>query len=374
MRPVLCGLIWLLINSLCAGSCVRAVRSDYRAASGQLRWDNGVSGGQQIYIPLIARKSGPWDRQFSVVLHNQSGAALVFPSVAVVQITQPSVWNLWADSSSTATNASTDLSGTGNGSVIPTATPANGNSAPAMPTVTDGTASPATTPSVPSASTSPASVAGSDSSGVLTPTLPVGSIGANSDGSAAQNGNGNPPSGSTAQQTGNPATGTEGVAPSGVAIVGPGTGSGSAISPSATGVNGGSTSGSGFPAIGTGTGLLTQFASAFVLDSSTVQTDNSNGFVVIGVTRLQILPIGLSPCSVKYQTVDGTVSETHNTRCIDYPQILSLSLVHALSLRLLLEQITLRRAALCNTRRTTFSPAFCSFPFELVITRRLPEG
>ncbi len=68
---------------------------DYRHSTGVVKWSIGVGGAQQIYIPLIARRSGPFGRAFSVILHDQSGAALGFPAASVVTITEPSPWNLW---------------------------------------------------------------------------------------------------------------------------------------------------------------------------------------------------------------------------------------------------------------------------------------
>jgi hypothetical protein len=69
--------------------------ADYRQSTGVLQWEAGVGGPKQLYIPLMARRSGPWDRSFSVLLHDNVGVALGFPAAAAVSIGRPSPWELW---------------------------------------------------------------------------------------------------------------------------------------------------------------------------------------------------------------------------------------------------------------------------------------
>jgi hypothetical protein len=259
------------------GTAVSGV--DYRgtAHAQAVVWADGQGGAQQIFIPLIPRQVGPFNRAFSVILHPNAAAAqtmIVPPNVSTVVIGQPSPFALDSSSSTGA-----------------------GGGGPIDPTATDPSAASAS-----SSSTGASSGEGGQS--------PQGSGGQTSGGggnnpisvSPGQGGGGNgggspAPSGGGTGGTTNPAAGSG----SGGSGAGTGTGASGGTAPSSTGGSGSDGS------------LLDDFASAFVWDAASYQTDNGNRFVVVSIVRVNVFPLAPpKTAAVSYETVDGTVRQhTH---------------------------------------------------------------
>lgn len=281
---------------------------DYQSSSGSLVWQSGQSAAQQIQVPLIPRRTGPYGNTFSVVLHDPIGVGLIVPSIAIVTVTDPSPWNLWGPQSSSGTTTSTTtspatnpitltsppsfigISNNGTAFLIPLTLP---NAAPStlgtvnpdsVNTITPGqTSSSSSGPTAPPTPPSPGTISGLSSPG--TPfTIPN------------SNSNGNqmtiePLSAPTSTSTTSSSTPIP--ATSNIPSVPTGTTLPTSLLDGTTGTVDSSS-------------ILTQFASAFSFQNFTYNTDNSQNFVAVAVQRVKVLPTSLLNCSVDFTTVDSS--------------------------------------------------------------------